>query len=295
VAEAQTFSVRRGDDCTLPLVVQNDDGSYADVGQTQVARFTYGYSADGAPLAAKQLDNGISVGTAVLDQGVQQPALIVAFPAAETQQLEGYRTYYYQARITIADQAETVLTGSFTVGPSQDPALSGVIVEDGTGLPNATYVALSEADAYHLASGSPGWLDADVSPQARFAALVRATRYIDGAYRWRFSGLRLKQRDQALEWPRTSAVAMGQYPIGYNEIPKELRAAVCEAALRELTKPGTLSPDVSAPVTMVQAESVQVQFGGGGYTANQSFVAIDMLLVPILMPMEALSGKVGRG
>lgn len=170
---------------------------------------------------------------------------------------------------------------------------STLVVEDGTGLGNAdAYVAATDVQAYAMANNMAFEPDSD---QALDGAVRTATRYIDGAYRYRFSGLRLRQRDQALEWPRQSAVAMGQYPIGYNEIPRELKGAVCEAAVRELANPGTLSPDVSAPVTSVRADTVSVDFGGAGYTAAQSFMAIDMLLVPILMPMSALSGKAGRG
>jgi hypothetical protein len=170
---------------------------------------------------------------------------------------------------------------------------STLTVEDGTGLGNAdAYVAAADVQAYAAANNLPFDPDSD---QALDGAVRTATRYVDGAYRYRFSGLRLRQRDQALEWPRQSAVAMGQYPIGYNEVPRELKSAVCEAAVRELSNPGTLSPDVSAPVTSVKADTVSVDFGGAGYTAAQSFQAIDMLLVPILAPLNALSGKVGRG
>ena len=141
-----------------------------------------------------------------------------------------------------------------------------LIVEDGTGRSDAeSYVALSDADAYAAARG----LTFPISPTAPAEqALRRATEWIDGAYRTRFPGFRKQLRVQALEWPRRGAYDIHGYPIGENELPRELKAATIEAAVRELASPGVLTPDVTpgklkSSVT-VDSISVTYALGTGG-------------------------------
>jgi hypothetical protein len=171
---------------------------------------------------------------------------------------------------------------------------STLIVEDGTGKPKAdAYVSTADVAAYALANGQV-W--APESEALGDAAVRVATRYLDGTYRWAYSGMRKRQRDQGLEWPRINAVAMLNYPIADNEVPRELQDATCEAAIREVAAPGTLSPDIqSSTITSITADSVSVSFGAGGYTGSQSFASIDLMLAPILQQTNSLSGRVGRG
>ena len=79
-----------------------------------------------------------------------------------------------------------------------------MIVEDGTGLANSnSYASEDTLDTYcddrgiTLATG-----DSE-------AALIRATAAIDATYRNRYPGYKTQLRDQALEWPRTSAYGRG--------------------------------------------------------------------------------------
>lgn len=72
-----------------------------------------------------------------------------------------------------------------------------MIVEDFTGLPDAdSYVSLSDADAFHTARGNTAWGEA--SSDARNAALIRATDYIEQTYEARRRRLNAAQ---ALQWP----------------------------------------------------------------------------------------------
>ncbi|GJE00556.1 DnaT-like ssDNA-binding protein [Methylobacterium isbiliense] len=192
-----------------------------------------------------------------------------------------------------------------------------LIVENGTGLPDAeSYVSVAEACAYHLARRNDAWLDPEVPDEFREAALVRATAFIDATYRDRFPGYRVQGRVQALEWPRVSAFTLvpdngrsaaflpGQDPlfrsgvdaIPSTEIPREVVAAVCEAALRELTEPGSLSPDLErgGAIKRLAAGSVEIEYAGGA-PASTTFQAIGLALASLLLPANPYSGRAVRG
>lgn len=200
-------------------------------------------------------------------------------------------------------------------------------VEDGTGRPNAdSYVSVDDATAYHAARGNTGWAtagssDGGQSPAsfaAQEAALRRATTFIDATYRGRFPGYPLKGRAQALEWPRSGAYVVvpdngrsegllyhgnreyafvdGIYQIPTNQVPREINAAVCEAALRELVKPGSLAPDLKrgGAIKSAGAGSARVEFFGGA-PATTTFQAIDLALAALLMPARSFNGRAARG
>lgn len=116
-----------------------------------------------------------------------------------------------------------------------------LIVEDGTGLPDAdSYVSVEDAQSYADQRG----LSFDASPEDVLeAALRRATVWIDGNYRTRFSGARKNGRNQALQWPRIGATDAEGDDIASDEVPVEIVSATVEAAVRELAAPNSLSPD----------------------------------------------------
>jgi hypothetical protein len=155
-----------------------------------------------------------------------------------------------------------------------------LVVEDGTGLAGAnSYVSEAEFEAYcdnraiTLATG-----DED-------GALIRATQFIDGEYRLRFPGTRLNGRAQALEWPRKDAVDQFGDDIDDDEVPIEIKNATCEAAVRELADPGSLSPDLErgGKIKELQAGSVDIVYTDNA-PAETIFSIID----------KALSGIVGK-
>lgn len=103
-----------------------------------------------------------------------------------------------------------------------------LIVEDGTGLPNAdSYVSVADCQAYAAAHG----LAFAGEEAALEAALRNATLYLDGEYTYR--GERATGT-QALEWPRTVV----------DGVPREVVSACCELAVRALK--GPLWQDVSS-------------------------------------------------
>jgi hypothetical protein len=149
-----------------------------------------------------------------------------------------------------------------------------LIVEDGSGVAGAvSYVEVAEADAYHLARGNGDWALASVAD--REAALVRGTMFVDG---FRFVGVRAG-RGQGLGWPREGAVDGDGLVIGDDEIPAEVREAVCEAALRELADPGVLSGDESAQgaVKRERVDVIETEYFEGGSAGGRLPVAAKLL------------------
>ncbi|MCC4588757.1 hypothetical protein LL962_16890 [Xanthomonas sp. NCPPB 1067] len=157
------------------------------------------------------------------------------------------------------------------------------------------YGTIEGADAYHASRGNVAWSAA--SEVDRLSALVRGTDYLDQRYRvlqlsgrWEsmFPGTRTAGRGQEHEWPRTGAVDYDGNVIAVDEVPSEVERATYEAALRELARPGSLSPDfvASEAVTREKVGPIEVTYtdsGASGQPANRPLVpAIDEILAPLL-------------
>jgi hypothetical protein len=200
-----------------------------------------------------------------------------------------------------------------------------LIVEDGTGKADAqSYVDVAGADAYHAARGNAAWATSTAEDgtattrpaEEREAALLRATAFIDATYRDRFPGYRARGRAQALEWPRVGAFTLvpdngrsaaflpgqdhlfrsGVDAIPSTEVPREIVAAVCEAALREAAEPGALAPDLErgGAIKRLAAGSVEIEYAGGA-PASTTFQAIGLALASLLLPANPYSGRAVRG
>ena len=99
-------------------------------------------------------------------------------------------------------------------------------VEDGTGVEGANaYVTLVEAQAYYDDRGITWSAATDADKQEQ---IVVATSYVDNKYSW--PGTR-NSRDQGLQWPRTDAYDADGLEIASDEVPTEVKYAVCEAVL----------------------------------------------------------------
>jgi hypothetical protein len=159
-----------------------------------------------------------------------------------------------------------------------------LIVEDGAGRADAeSYVDLSSADVYATAHGLTFPID-PAEPAER--ALRRATSWIDGVYRTRFTGFRKELRVQALEWPRRGAYDIHGYPIGESELPRELIAATIEAAVRELATPGVLTPDITPGKLKSQVSvgdiSVTYALGSGVQDQRMVMTVIDQIMSALI-------------
>lgn len=167
-----------------------------------------------------------------------------------------------------------------------------LVVEDGTGLAGAeSYVSAADCAAYATARGLTF-----ATGTSGEQALRRATAWIDASFGPFFRGYPLRQRAQALEWPRVGATDAIGYPIGSSEIPAELKNALCEAAIRELAESGSLAPDLDrgGAIQSMQAGSVSITYASGAPSAT-TFQAIENALSRLIGNTRRMSGVVARG
>lgn len=161
-------------------------------------------------------------------------------------------------------------------------------VETGAGSPEAeSYVSVADADAYHTVRENAAWAG---ETAAKEAALRRATEYLDGLYGSRWAGY-AATLDQALGWPRAYVLAQNrvQGRVAYlpsDAVPLVIVRACCEAALRELESPGSLTPDVY-PGERVVSETVDVlsvDYAPGGSPTDvlPVLVSVGRLVAPLL-------------
>lgn len=150
------------------------------------------------------------------------------------------------------------------------------------GTPNG-FVEYCEARGYEI----DGTLSPSPSEEIE-QALLRASMYIDGKYRGRFSGTKAGGRSQSREWPRQDATDNSGEEIDYTEIPIEVEQATYEAAFREAQSPGYLIPDY---VQTERITSERVGPLGVSYADTQVMSAadtypvigvIDGILAPLL-------------
>jgi len=164
-----------------------------------------------------------------------------------------------------------------------------LIVEDGTIVASAnSYVTLAEAVAYATDHGLAFSPSPDVG---NVAALIRATSAIDGKYGFSFPGYRKGGRTQSLHWPRDAAYDAGGWLIPNTEIPVELKAAVIEAAVRELANPGSMMPDLArgGAIQSMSAGSVSISYAANA-EARTTYTKIDGIISNILGGMGGSGG-----
>jgi hypothetical protein len=147
-----------------------------------------------------------------------------------------------------------------------------------------SYVTLSGADSYHAALGNTAWTGTDASKEA---ALRRATAWVDGCYAGRWPGIPVYARLQALAWPRSYADDTDGNPVDPATIPPEVISATCEAALRELASPGSLSPDVTPGTAKVltglgSLSWTPLRSSAGPNDMTPSLTIVDRILAPLV-------------
>lgn len=120
------------------------------------------------------------------------------------------------------------------------------VPETGDGLIDSnSYITVEFADSYHSDRGHVAWNAFTLTQKQQ--CLVRATDYIDKRFGRRFRGSK-KSEPQSLEWPRLDAYDNDRLLLASsNEIPRSLRKACAEYALRAGLL-GELAPDPPLPV-----------------------------------------------
>lgn len=159
-----------------------------------------------------------------------------------------------------------------------------MIVEDGTGLAAANaYVSEAELETYAEAHGlTLPTTDAETG-------IVRASAWVDAIYGPRFPGQRVNGRDQGLGWPRTHAYDDASELIPSDVVPVEVKNATCEAALREMTTVGILTPDIAVgpAVRRKSLGSMEIEYAvaDGARATAPGFPKIDAIMAPLLWPL----------
>lgn len=153
-----------------------------------------------------------------------------------------------------------------------------IIVEDGTGLPDAnSYSSEDQFDEY-VEDRNYVVVVGDTE-----SALIRATQSLDAHYGRRYPGTKTFGRDQGLLWPRTGATDVYGDIIDDDEIPIEIIEATCEFALRELSAPGSTTPDLErgGDIHQITAGSVTIVYGNNAKVTTK-FTLVDGILSTIL-------------
>lgn len=164
-----------------------------------------------------------------------------------------------------------------------------LIVEDGSCVPDAeSYASLTDANKYLAERGMTAWesvLDAD-----KEAALRRATDFMVARYRGSWKGAKVKYA-QALDWPRVGVNPDDQqagiagfggyytYVLPYNEIPKEVRHACIELALKAAA--GPLVEDLGQKVIQETVGPITTKYDPSSQVTIR-YTQVDMMLKPFL-------------
>ena len=163
-----------------------------------------------------------------------------------------------------------------------------LIVETGAVVAGAnSYVSLADIATYHSARGNSSWTGAD---PVKEAAILRAMAFIEARH-WKGSKTAYTN---PLAWPRADVQDRDGFDVPEDTVPAGVVQALCEAALRELTTPGTLAPDLYRG-GRVMSESVDVistSFESGA-PAGTVFFAVNNALRGLVRSSACV--EVGRG
>jgi hypothetical protein len=153
-----------------------------------------------------------------------------------------------------------------------------IVVEDGTGLPNAQVMtSVAEANAYFAARGEPQPVVATME-----AALGRGWQYIENAYRGRWKGRNVYEL-QTLAWPRRGVIDEEGFEIQPNIVPKLVKSANAHAALLRI-QGIDLEASASATTTLTRETnkvgdvSSEKQYATAASQRNSGFLVIDSYL-----------------
>ena len=157
------------------------------------------------------------------------------------------------------------------------------VVEDGTGLDNATsYVSVANADDYFAVDlNAAGWTA--LTTEQKELQLGWATRFLDQKTTWKGSPATTVQ---ALRWPRTGTYDRDGVAIGGSVVPDEVAAATCELARWLLTNNPSAGQDVEY-LRRVVVDVVEVE-----YQENTTQTAYPSILNAILTGLGSFT--VGR-
>ena len=156
-----------------------------------------------------------------------------------------------------------------------------LVVEDGNGLADAeSYVSAADAtDHVNKWRDSADWNGASEADKER--ALRRATRFVNAH---RFIGFRAFEK-QALDWPRAHVGYVDGQEIFSDQVPRRIREATIEAAIRDIEGDDLLTDHDSGTVRRLSQQvgslSQTTEFAAPR-KAGRQYEAINALLKPFL-------------
>lgn len=154
-----------------------------------------------------------------------------------------------------------------------------LVVEDGTGLPNAESLAsVAFIDAYHAARGNVAWA-AIAAVETKEQLARKATDYLVYRYSGLWANLQLTTT-QALPFPRT-----------VYGLPLAIQQAVAELALIASTTP--LTPNVTRGKKRVKVGPIEVEYDGNAETSTK-FVAASLRIGPYLSGTSGIFARLVR-
>lgn len=174
------------------------------------------------------------------------------------------------------------------------------IIEDGSNVTNSnSYVTVEDADAYHSMLGNTDWtaLDNDNPDELALkqSALIKATQSVDLLYGDNYKAVPLFN-EQSLLFPRMTFIKNRWQTVIQGTIPKELKDAVCEIALKALNDEDVF-PNINLDNNVKSKDSAVgplkksvTYFKSNNTETYKGFGKVDKLLVPILVPAKTTSG-----
>lgn len=161
-----------------------------------------------------------------------------------------------------------------------------LITEDGSGLSAAeSLCSVSVADAYHMSIGNEStWFF--LSPAVKEQCLRKATAFMSGEYRARYSGTR-KTTTQALDFPRSRMPIKdvrnyhGDWESYYSDtaVPLPVQHACASLALRASTS--TLNADQKRSKSSVTIGPISTTYDRFSPIATQ-YKEVDAMMAPYL-------------
>lgn len=142
-----------------------------------------------------------------------------------------------------------------------------LVVETGEGLPGAdSYISLADANAYFIGKRlhSSAWTAAlDATKEI---ALAQASLLLDAEFTW--TG-QVRVEDQGLGWPRVGAYDRNNRLRPDDEVPKEVKYAVCEVAFYLLNEDRLVGTQ-GVGLKRLRVDVIELEYKDSG-TAPQTF------------------------
>lgn len=173
-----------------------------------------------------------------------------------------------RCKVTATNASGSTIAYSNATDPIPNDSL---IVETGAALTNAnTYVDIDYANDYFAVRNISSWFDYSVGERKAF--LIRAAVYIDG---FDFIGIR-RTETQSMQWPRYD-VTVDRYAVRSDVVPKNIKDAQCEAALRFGFN--TIQSDIdSGFVTSETVDVISISYSDNSNNGTKKFPVIESLL-----------------